>query len=407
MQNTSLVSRLLSYRLQWYRIQMLEKLIRFKHVVVILIGLFIAPLNLFDALFVQPIINIGYAKNPSTMLIFSLLLTQGIYLSWIIFQDDAISTARVRQYFNALPIPPIKHYIADITTLFLANNIFWIPIIAALINAPYASMTNPLAPFLFVIKILVLIISIFAIQTQWIYRQYFSFTFLISTNFLFYISSITTSPWLSLLLIICALLNALLFTYPWRLKINILSIFSSASSTNKSVTLPRYSRFQLLKLTYTVLIKKYFVECFMRCALSIAILIFGCFAILFGDSLDARLWSVSLLSIVALTFSGFFPLLKESREQYKLYLHALPISQSYWYMLDYSAIALLIIFFWSLYATVLMIYQKLNLLEVAWIVASSSILALILCCIRNRYRKFNALFSIIATVAWVTLISYR
>ncbi|MEO8400846.1 MAG: hypothetical protein ABI597_03480 [Gammaproteobacteria bacterium] len=384
---------------------MFEKLIRFKHVVLIIIGLFIAPLNLFDTIFVQPIVNIGYSENSSIALVFSLLITQAIYLGWIAFQEEAVTATRVKNYFNALPISPVKNYIVDLAVLFIANNIFWIPIIVALINAPYAAMHATLAPYIFVIRILTLTVSILAIQMQWIYRQYFSFVFLTITNLLLYLGSIVLSQRLSLLVAILAFVSALLFSFPKQLKLNIPTRFFSSRS-KYSLALPGYSRFQFLKLTYSVLIKKYLVESFVRCTLSIAILIFGCFAIVLGDSLNAQLWSVALLSVVALAFSGFFPLLKESREQYSLYFRSLPISQLYWYMLDWLAITILMLILGGVYASTLMIYQKMSLSEVFWIITSSGVLVLLLCYVRNRFRTFNALLSIIVTVAWVTIGAY-
>lgn len=387
--------------MRWYRAQMFEKLVRFKHVVVILISLFVAPLHLFDALFVQPIINIGYVTQPGRLW-FSLLLTQFIYLGWILFQGDAISSRKIQLYLTALPIPAVINRIVDLVTLVVANNIFLIPMVAALIKAPYAAMSEP---WLFLVRMLVLISSILVLQFQWINRRYQALFGIMVADVLFYMSSVVVNPLLSFLFMLSSL--AIVFMTACSRSLTIIEVSRLANSVPRNTTevLSGYSPLYLLKLTYSVLVKKYFIEYFTRSIVSIAILTFGIFAILFGDALNAKWWSMSLMSFVVLSFSGLFPLLKESREQYQLYMRALPISQSHWYLLDFSAITLSVMSIGAIYMSVLYAFSKLNRFDFSWIIISSSILTLLLFFIRNQCGKFNALIAIIATVSWVALMT--
>ena len=120
----------LVYRLRWYRNEMLNKLIRYKHGLIIIIALLVPSFHALSWLTLLPIRQLVAHSTSLELSFISLLGIQALFISWAAIQKQAILSASfIRSYFCTLPIKSSYILQMDLLLLQVANLILWVPFV--------------------------------------------------------------------------------------------------------------------------------------------------------------------------------------------------------------------------------------------------------------------------------------
>ncbi len=150
---------LLSFRIKNYFSLMKSFLLQYKQGVILLVALLVPTLTGINYLLTKPLLAFITSKNPQQIFISSLFI-YAIYTAWIVIQRAAIKPPASESYLATLPISKSARQFIDISTLFIANNIFLIPLIATIMNLMHADKVTADQ----ILSAVFLITSIFSIE---------------------------------------------------------------------------------------------------------------------------------------------------------------------------------------------------------------------------------------------------
>lgn len=394
-------------RLHWYRECMSEKLTRYKHGLIIIIVLFVPTLAMLGSFIAPPVLAVISPAPNSWQVLGYQVLIQIVFLSWLILQSDAVSGQPAREFINTLPLRMQSILLTDVTILAVANILLWLPILFALILAPY-KMIDGMSEYLsFFLRTANLITSVVCVQLIWIYQRRFFLIYifiadLIASTSVFYLHKpfLTNSLLFLTFTILMMIPFAILYLKPFdQLK------FSRLLQINKYYQHPHNSvYFSILKLQIIILTKKYRLLTLIRSGASLILLTMG-ICILFLDKANLNIIIVASMILTFNTFivTGFYQRLYEAHQAYIEYTRTLPINKYFLGMFDFQFITSIILTQSLIFIAILYFNFRVNLLSSILLFVLQIPLSLLLC-FTQKVKKFGTLFSFCVTALYCVII---
>lgn len=159
------ISGLLSYRLNFYCNSAREKLIKFKHLLIIAIGLLVPSVTALMTLLKVPYeVVLSSTHYSAYSVIVALLGIVLLHSVWCIGQRTAIKGGECRTYFKTFPFSAQDWIISDIVMIMIANGLLWIPLLSAI-------FTPAISPNYFYVKSILLTLSLLFIQYKLLHLE--------------------------------------------------------------------------------------------------------------------------------------------------------------------------------------------------------------------------------------------
>jgi|GEM_PF-2538990 len=311
------VTYLLKHRLHWYWQTMAEKLLRFKQVLLLIVVLCIPSLQLLVTLVSEPLLWVAKPSvQPGVHYFVGLWVIQIVYLGWIIGQKASLFPTVVKSYLGSLPIGLAKNHIIRVLMLLIANHLLWIPFICATVQLKTEFMPQ--------IRLLAFACSILGLQALWFTNPSRAVLLSSISNGLLYLSCLQAS--------VLPILGALAFA-----SISLLFCFRKPQARSSDSAIRFSSLWQSspwLALSVASLWHNHRMSLFTRLGLCAGIMSLGGLILHRVTQLDPFAWTFITAMSILLIINSFFPLLKETRNDYGFYLHALPYSRKNWYLQD-------------------------------------------------------------------------
>lgn len=386
---------MLKYRLYWYQQKVFAKLVRFKHAIIIMIALFVPTMSWLNSLITQPILSVVAVTATTHAYLVLVLLIQLIYLGWISIQSDAIYPDIVQSYLATLPLPARQRRIEDIVMLFIANNIFWIPFVAA-----YFSLSHSAAPLsgLSIVRLCAFMMSIISSQYLWLNRRLAACVVLFAVDFLLFANRAYPSVIIPVIAIVISVMPLL---YPdlvvWKRRLLLPSGEFNTSIVNK---------FPVVGMSWLILWRNYRIDLTTRMLIVLGVIILASALVLKNQTFSSIQIDVAATAIMTLVWSGVYPLLKETRDACSLYLHSLPIAWLKWYAMDCCVLLTMSGLSLLFYTSLLFINHVINISAIAYTVLTIVILGILLLYPRCHYSKQGTLISIALTIIYILLVGW-
>jgi hypothetical protein len=258
----------LIYRLRWYKSEMLHKLIRYKHGLIILIALLVPNAQVAAVLALSPIRLLKTSNTSLKLTFLTLVGIQLLFISWAAIQKRAILGTPFRSYFCALPIEPIRFIQADLMVLLVANLILWIP---------FAIVYFELKSGVEFVRFLVLLSGIIICQLLFLYQAYAKFSAFFLSDLFLVLSETVAEAWLKIFFTVMSCTMLLICLLPASY-FKFLSLSYSRNLGIKYLLL----RFNM-PLEAAVLIRHYNFSVFVRFLFLLIIAAVGCILLKYSD----------------------------------------------------------------------------------------------------------------------------
>lgn len=402
MSSFNLIATQIKYRLFWYQKKTFEKLIRFKHGLLIFIALFVPTAGFLITLITQPILSVVHPTSVAYTYLFNIAVIQLIYLGWITSQRDAVYPDVIKNYFQSLPINQWINRLVDVLVIFVANNLFWIPFIATFLMRTHLPTADK---NLFLLKLFTLIVSVITIQITWFYKRSLAILILIFVDLLLYLNIIFPSVIIPILAIVISISSILFFDFR-----SVSNSFLSLCRVPYKFRFPSITladRFPRLMLQFYTLWRKYRIELLVRLAISLGIIALGYGIVVIGGEISPLQISILVTSSTILILSGVYPLLKETRDSYSLYLKSLPFNELNWYVLDYIILVMMTIMLSAVFIFLLLINHKMNFIIILYSLLTLLPIGILLGYTRNLFPKQGTWISTIAVIACIIPIEWH
>lgn len=376
----------LIYRLRWYKSEMLHKLIRYKHGLIIIIALLVPDFQAVSSLALSPI-RVLMMGNTSLQLCFlSLVGLQALFISWAAIQKPAIMGTPFRSYFYTLPVESFRFIQTDLLLLLMANLLLWIPFVFVFFEIKSG------AEF---VRFFLLISGIIISQMLFLYRAYPKFIGIFFSDLFFVLSEAVPGAWLSFFLLVmsCSMLFVCLLPgdYFEFLSVNIFR--------NLRI---KYILLRLnLPLEAAVLVRHYTFSVSVRFGLLLIITALGCILLKYS-ALSFYYWGglQCIMTLITCVGSALYALLHEAGSDFRAYLKTLPCYEFYW-----NARECLMGTVPSFSVSVLFLYTQgllagLSLFQGMKAIIAQIPLQLLLYSVRTRFTKQGTFLSFLISAAW-------
>jgi hypothetical protein len=128
---------ILSYRINFYFNTAWEQLVKFKYLLILLLGMLTPSVTAFFHLLQIPYLFVLLpASHPVWEKILTLAIILTVYLGWILIQRNAVMGGVPRNYFMTFPFHKTEWFIVDVIMIVIANNLLWLPLFAVLMHPP-------------------------------------------------------------------------------------------------------------------------------------------------------------------------------------------------------------------------------------------------------------------------------
>lgn len=376
----SIVRLLFGYRIKNYFSQMKSFLMQYKQGVILLIVLLAPTLTGINYLLTKPLLTFITSNNPQQIFISSLFI-YAIYTAWIIIQRAAIKPPASESYLATLPISKSVRQLINLSALFIANNVFLIPLIATIMNLIHADMVtlNQMLSAAF------LITSIFSIEKNMLNGNAIGILLII-------ISSLLAS-YIPILLIGCIAIG--LYTLLFNLKSKDFGI--NALLTRLLGNGSRGMRTALI----TRIVK---TQTALRVIFSLAAMTVGASLINFS-TLSSHIISTSLvtLGISSFIISGLFLYFHNERTKHITYLNSLPRSSRQWAIGDIRYTTSILTGADLIYFALILHTLSTHIIVMIALYVYQIILLGMIYAIRTRFAVLGTLLCCLTTALWIVL----
>ncbi len=403
-QSKFLSDRLFHYRLIWYKQAMMERLLRFKHLVVILIALIIPTLSALPALIVSPFLFIVLPHPTSTPLLTFLasLIVHTTYILWVALQKEAIMGGQTMTYLSSFPLPPSIQRKIDLKLLLVANHLFWLPIMVSFLFVIKSTHYGHLDSFLPVFHWLPLISSL--LLAQWLYLHK-NFTLLIllcpGISSMLAFASWATTPSLSIVVSLTGILMVVWISLQKKHQpvqfIKPLTFFKAKQKLRFN-----WKLLSFIVIDCAILFRKYRQESSLRLvfsALSLIIL----YQISIRSSLNIGQIYPIAIAIPLLIASGWYNKLSLEHKQYHYYLSSLPVSPKSWVFLDISFVFLITLSLQALFFTPFLASHQLKFSRFCYAILAQVPLIVALYFSQTKLSKLCHVVGATLTGLWLSL----
>lgn len=392
----SMAFLLLKCQIRWYSNEVLNRVIKLKHSVIILFALTIPSTTVLISLVASPFASVLKPKeNHALCLFLNIFLLEAVYILLIAWQRNAF-TANQEQYYHSLPINKSTWKLTLAIRLLIANNIFLLPIflLPFLIELP----STLYGKFIFVVRFLLLIVYIFMGQLAYLRKKYTFVAIAFLADLLIALDSyinFSFHPSSADYLLILAFFLLLLLFLPYK-KLTILNDWR----TREYIPFKKLFSFNI---NYLILARRYKVEMTVRLFLS-SLITYCCSMLYLYSALTPNFLAILQGSTLSLLMSGLFPLLKNSRQEAGYYLNALPISKVSWYIKDYWAVTSINVIFTAGFLLANNLLKVMTTIALFYCAISILILPILLATFQNRLSRFATLASTTMVFTWLIII---
>lgn len=376
---------LIKYRVKNYFLLMKSFLMQYKQGLILLLALLAPSIAGLNYIFIKPFLVFITAHHPVNTLS-SAFLIYFMYAIWIVIQRPAIQLRTTESYFATLPISKRTNQMIDLLMLCIANNIFLIPLLAVLLRI---SFTNQFQLDYFLLAIF-LTISIFSIEKNVLYKNYFSCFLVIFANVIYCFAKPLVSG--VLFLAVSILFIAFIF---WTL------LWDFRFVKLKSIRLLSMNYYPL-SLRNALLLRTAKTQIILRLCLTGFAFVMGLLLSFFSKlSLYPFAIMVVVQSIAAFIISGIFLYFEKEKRKYESYLNSLPVSKTVWISKDIAYAIFTLIVFNLIFFLIMMYRFSMGFSLIFAIELYQVILLVILYQIRTRFDVFGTLLSSVTTVACI------
>lgn len=391
---------LLGYRLRWYFTTMSEKLLRFKHGLLLAIALFIPTAQFFVYLSTEPILAI---INPTQINFWHYLLKisvlQLVYLVWIYLQKESINPQFINAYFKSLPISQAIQRLINTIVIVIANNIFWIPfVITAYICMRHYDQNT----CLFIARMLFLITSIIMLQLCLFHTKSLLFLVWIMCDVMLCMSIVFPSV-SGTMVIILSLIVLLLLSKKRSGGFHIpKSIYRRTRINFNSAGL--FKAMPLIMLQLTTIRRQYFLSFLNRLLIVVVLLSIGYCLVIYATNIKIQCIDIIIPSLSIFIMSGFYPLLKDIRASNRAYFTALPIRGREWYIADFMIITGVTLLVTTIFLSAQLFKHKMGYLMLCASQLTILLLSILLAITRNYFPKHGVWISFLTTFSYIVII---
>lgn len=383
-EDNSIALFLVRCRVRNYFLLMKSFLMQYKQGLILLLALLTPTIAGLNYIFTKPFLVFITAHHPMNALM-SAFLIYFIYVIWIVIQKPAIQSHTAESYFATLPISKKSHRMIDLLMLFIANNIFLIPLMAAVAQITFS---NPCRLDYF-LSVIFLTLSIFSIEKNALYKNSLGCLWVIIANVIYcfakpFLSDILFSA-VSMFFII-----SFFYTLLWDVRIK-----------SKSIQLLSMD-YHPLSLRSALLLRTAKTQSISRLCLTAFTYVLG-FLLLFFSKLSLYPLEMILVvqGITAFIASGIFVYFEKEKRKYESYLKSLPVSKTDWMLKDISYVVFVLILLNVSFFFMITYHFSIGFSWIFAIEPYQIILLILLYQIRTRFDVFGTLLSSVTTVAWI------
>lgn len=328
----SFILLLLKFRWTWYLKIMKARLIRSKHGIIILIALLAPTVAAVNYVITEPFNIIIKSSEFNGLLLVNLFLLYVIYVLWMSIQKAGVSPSAANQYIEILPINKRINRLVDLLIVVIANNFMWIPVL--LVFNQISTESNSLVHFF---RLIALISMILFLQINVLKSNFYDLVIFSMTNLIFIVSFSVFNKNINMSILTYFFIAGVIWYRIFNNRsreiffknINFLSEIPSRLIFKNSLM-----NFFHFPIYFSVFFRKYKTTTYIRFLLAILMVILGTTVTSsLGISYAPKI-AVLVFILITYTLSGLFPIIREERNMYGVFLNTLPYSKISWVFRD-------------------------------------------------------------------------
>lgn len=396
---------LFKHRLEWYRRQMLDKLLKYKHMIVIIVALCVPTFAGLFSLIASSLLIIFKSDIPSWQSFLALLLWQSLGLIWVTMQKQAIMGGAIREYISTLPLSHWRQLAIDLRLLVIANNLLWIPLIIAIFYNGFAGVPPTSNYLLWILQFLFFILALLALQLNWLNQRYIHIFVIFAADFL----AILSLHYLNTIIHSCLLIMAIAVAAYSLLSLqqtNFSKYFFSFGGWKPISNLIAPRLFPVLAIQWAILFRYSRLQTGLRLTGIILLLLCLWGILLVGNQAIQKSHFIHIiLTVETLIISGFYPHLYEAHQHHHGYFTSLPLTSIFWLLKDVIFMLTITVLI-GVIAISPFVYLGITPTNAATMVILQIPLCIMLYPIRNKLNRQGAVVAIVTAGLWGWLTIY-
>lgn len=401
---------LLQHRLIWYRRIMTERLLRFKHIIIIILACSVPTLSSIPYILGSPLLFVLSPRIQADPWLISMvsLLIHAAYVLWIAAQKEALMGGKARKYLLTLPIPTDIWKSADFKLLLIANNVFWLPLLFSFI---YLFISADSIDLTALMALHWLLLTVSLLVSQWLYlhkRVNMLLLVTLLTSGVLGVATLITNEQLDISLTLTSMIAVSLIGTQYELSDSLFS--QKKKKLNKAPTVAAFSDHalwkkwsSLLKINLAILFRGYRQESYLRLFLCISFLIMIYQLSLFSSGGIESMYPAAGAACVLFT-SGWYKKLAIEHQKYAAFLKSLPAQPGFWSLLDIFSLSSLVFLLQLVFFAPYFIAQELQPSTFFTLISAEVPLTIIIYLCQTRLKKQSLLASTLSTGVWLYLL---
>lgn len=409
-ESKKLAQQMLQYRLIWYRRIMAERLLRFKHAIILVLASAVPAIPAIPHILGSPLLFVlsAHPQSPAWLISFSSLLIHIAYVLWIAVQKGAIIGGNTRKYLLTLPISNTLWEKTDFKLLLIANSVFWLPILFSFIYIFIPSNPTNDPPALMSLHWLLLTSSL--LISQWLYLQkrldMLLFVLFFTSGILGLVTIVTNTHLDISITLIGIIFNGLIGTQH-ELFAHLLPKKELKTKIIRHKSFTQHTLWRkwsgLLKINFSILFRGYRQESYLRLFLCLASLALIYQLSLFSSAGIEFMYPFAGAACLLIT-SGWYNKLVIERQKYRLFLNSLPIQAGFWVFLDIFTLSSLIFLMQLVFFIPYFIAQEFKFSTFLTLMLAEIPLTTLIYICQTRLSKQCLLASTLSTGIWLYLL---